>query len=119
MKFDDVLTVLGDFGRYQKVVFVALCLPIVLVGMQILSPVFTLATPKHRLVSVWMHTVANKVESLYMHYRCIDNGSKNELVRQGNATITSHRRNHDTTCADAEGRPKVWTPPPSPKITKI
>ena len=59
MKFDDVLTVLGDFGRYQKVVFVALCLPIVLVGMQILSPVFTLATPKHRLVSVWMHTVAN------------------------------------------------------------
>ena len=48
MKFDDVLTVLRDFGRYQKVVFVALCLPIVLVGMQILSPVFTLATPRHR-----------------------------------------------------------------------
>ena len=48
MKFDDVLTVLGDFGHYQKLVFIALCLPIVLVGMQILSPVFTLATPSHR-----------------------------------------------------------------------
>ena len=63
MKFDDVLAVLGDFGRYQKLVFTALCLPIVLVGMQILSPVFTLATPDHRYV--WIECVFSFVD---MHY---------------------------------------------------
>ena len=48
MKSDDVLSVLGDFGTYQKFVFVALCLPTALIAMQYMSPIFILATPNHR-----------------------------------------------------------------------
>ena len=48
MKFDDVLNVIGDFGAFQKAVFVSLCIPTIVVAMQYMSPVFILATPNHR-----------------------------------------------------------------------
>ena len=48
MRFDDVLGVIGDFGAFQKAVFVSLCLPTIVIAMQFMSPVFIFATPNHR-----------------------------------------------------------------------
>ncbi|KAH9508656.1 hypothetical protein Btru_049547 [Bulinus truncatus] len=48
MKFDEILAYIGEFGWYQKRVYFILCLPAVLCGIQVLSPVFTLSTPLHR-----------------------------------------------------------------------
>lgn len=48
MKFDDITVLLGEFGRYQKQLYFLVCLPTIFTGLQMLSPVFTLAIPKHR-----------------------------------------------------------------------
>ena len=48
--FDDVLGLLGEFGRYQKWICLVLCIPAVSGGIQILLTVFTLAVPDHRSV---------------------------------------------------------------------
>ncbi|KAK7105608.1 organic cation transporter protein-like [Littorina saxatilis] len=46
--FDDAITTLGDFGRYQRRVFFLVCLLPVSCGIQALLTVFTLATPDFR-----------------------------------------------------------------------
>jgi MFS transporter, OCT family, solute carrier family 22 (organic cation transporter), member 4/5 len=50
MNFDDVLPYLsrGDFGKYQKKIYVLLCLPSVLAAFHKLAGVFLLAVPDHR-----------------------------------------------------------------------
>ncbi|KAL3982367.1 Sugar transporter family protein [Acanthocheilonema viteae] len=49
MKFDELLfTNLGEFGRYQKIQFVLVCLPIIFVSMHALSWTFSAASVPHR-----------------------------------------------------------------------
>ncbi|XP_052811636.1 organic cation transporter protein-like [Mya arenaria] len=48
MKFDDITVLLGEFGKYQKILYFLVCLPAIFTGMQMLSSVFTLAIPDHR-----------------------------------------------------------------------
>ncbi|EJW71893.1 hypothetical protein WUBG_17198, partial [Wuchereria bancrofti] len=51
MKFDELLfTNLGEFGRYQKIQFILVCLPIVFVSMHALSWTFSAASVPHRFV---------------------------------------------------------------------
>jgi len=51
MKFDDITILLGEFGRYQKRLYLIVCLPAIFTAMQMLSSVFTLAIPSHRYVT--------------------------------------------------------------------
>ncbi|KAK6170919.1 hypothetical protein SNE40_019202 [Patella caerulea] len=48
MKFDDILEHLGDFGPYQKRLYILVCLPAIIVACQVLLPVFILDIPAHR-----------------------------------------------------------------------
>ena len=48
MKFDDAVTLLGDFGPYQKRVYFLLGLTSLSGCMQLLMSVFTMAVPDHR-----------------------------------------------------------------------
>jgi OCT family organic cation transporter-like MFS transporter 4/5 len=48
MKFDDVLIKIGEFGTYQKVLYVVVCLPAINCGIFMLISVFALGVPKHR-----------------------------------------------------------------------
>ena len=48
MKFDDILFHLGEFGRYQKRLYVLLCLPAISVGSFMMGLVLIMETPKHR-----------------------------------------------------------------------
>ncbi|XP_070189986.1 organic cation transporter protein-like isoform X2 [Littorina saxatilis] len=48
MTYDGVLTLLGEFGRYQKWMCFLLCLPSISGALQIIITVFTLAVPDHR-----------------------------------------------------------------------
>ena len=50
MNYDDVLPYLsrGDFGKYQKKIYILLCLPSILCAFHKLSGVFLLAVPDHR-----------------------------------------------------------------------
>ncbi|KAK7491562.1 hypothetical protein BaRGS_00017201, partial [Batillaria attramentaria] len=48
MKFDELVTILGEFGPYQKRVYFLLCLPAITGCMQTLVYVFTMGVPQHR-----------------------------------------------------------------------
>lgn len=48
MAYDDVLPYLGAFGRYQKRIYVLLCLPAILCALHKLAGVFLQANVKHR-----------------------------------------------------------------------
>ncbi|XP_050391200.2 organic cation transporter protein [Patella vulgata] len=48
MKFDDVLEYLGEFGVYQKRLYILACMPPLFTGIFIISPVFTMDIPNHR-----------------------------------------------------------------------
>ncbi|XP_055382787.1 organic cation transporter protein-like [Condylostylus longicornis] len=48
MGFDDVITHLGEFGRYQKRIYVLVCLPAISCAFHKLAGVFLLAKPEHR-----------------------------------------------------------------------
>lgn len=51
MNFDKILEKLGEFGRYQKIVyFLAVCLPSVSGGAFMVISVFLLGVPDHRCV---------------------------------------------------------------------
>ncbi|GFG37619.1 hypothetical protein Cfor_12698, partial [Coptotermes formosanus] len=48
MAYDDVLPYLGEFGRYQKRIYILLCLPAILCALHKLAGVFLQANVKHR-----------------------------------------------------------------------
>ncbi|CAL8297776.1 unnamed protein product [Lota lota] len=47
MNFDQILSVVGGFGRYQKTLYVWICLPQLLLAFHMMVTVFTGATPPH------------------------------------------------------------------------
>ncbi|PNF24518.1 Organic cation transporter protein [Cryptotermes secundus] len=48
MAYDDILPYLGEFGRYQKRIYLLLCLPAILCALHKLAGVFLQANIKHR-----------------------------------------------------------------------
>ena len=50
MKYDDLVEELGEFGPYQRKVYVITCLPAAVAAIQTLVSVFILAVPEHRFV---------------------------------------------------------------------
>ncbi|XP_067929065.1 organic cation transporter protein-like [Watersipora subatra] len=48
MKFDEVLTEIGEFGRYQKIKYLLICCVGITAAFHALSSVFTIYTPRHR-----------------------------------------------------------------------
>lgn len=48
MKFDDILTHLGQFGYYQRRLYLLLCIPAISTGCYMMMLVFIMAPPQHR-----------------------------------------------------------------------
>ncbi|XP_043073918.1 organic cation transporter protein [Puntigrus tetrazona] len=48
MNFDQLLATVGGFGRYQKLLYVWICLPQIFLAFHMMASVFTGATPPHR-----------------------------------------------------------------------
>lgn len=48
MGYDEIIHQLGEFGPYQKQIYVLLCLPSILVAFHVLAGVFIQASPNHR-----------------------------------------------------------------------
>lgn len=48
MNFDQILAAIGGFGRYQKILYIWICLPQILLAFHMMVSVFTGATPPHR-----------------------------------------------------------------------
>ncbi|XP_048771493.2 organic cation transporter protein-like [Ostrea edulis] len=65
MKFDDILYSLGEFGRYQKRLYLLLCLPAISVGCFMMGLVLTMETPKHRCKILSYPNDTYEVQSAY------------------------------------------------------
>ncbi|KAK3775334.1 hypothetical protein RRG08_031002 [Elysia crispata] len=48
MKYDDLVEELGEFGPYQRKIYILTCLPAAVAAVQTLVTVFILAVPEHR-----------------------------------------------------------------------
>lgn len=48
MDFDEILAQIGEFGRYQRVNYLLICLPVLFAAANSLSYVFTAGIPKYR-----------------------------------------------------------------------
>lgn len=46
--FDDILRDIGEFGPYQKKIYVILCFPSFILSILLVIQVFILAVPEHR-----------------------------------------------------------------------
>ena len=53
MNFDDILAQIGGFGKFQKILYVWICLPQILLAFHMLVSVFTGAVPPHLCRSEW------------------------------------------------------------------
>uniref|UniRef100_A0A1A8H2S3 Major facilitator superfamily (MFS) profile domain-containing protein n=1 Tax=Nothobranchius korthausae TaxID=1143690 RepID=A0A1A8H2S3_9TELE len=47
MNFDQILAAIGGFGKYQKILYIWICLPQILLAFHMMASVFTGATPPH------------------------------------------------------------------------
>uniref|UniRef100_A0A8C7X5W2 Si:dkey-166k12.1 n=1 Tax=Oryzias sinensis TaxID=183150 RepID=A0A8C7X5W2_9TELE len=47
MNFDQILAAIGGFGKYQKILYIWICLPQILLAFHMMVSVFTGATPPH------------------------------------------------------------------------
>ena len=67
MNFDDILIRLGEFGRYQKILyFLAVCLPGVSCGVFMVISVFLLGVPEHRSVELPFYRLSSFIEQAFI-----------------------------------------------------
>lgn len=64
MGYDDVITHLGEFGRYQKRIYLLLCLPAIVCAFHKLAGVFLLARPEYRCLLPHEDAATTRFESL-------------------------------------------------------
>jgi len=48
MKYDEITFLLGEFGKYQKVLYFTVCVPAIFNAINVIIAVFTLAFPDYR-----------------------------------------------------------------------
>ncbi|XP_060070271.1 organic cation transporter protein-like [Ylistrum balloti] len=48
MRFDDILKAVGEFGPYQRRIYILVCLPIIFIGVSDVNNALLLFSPKHR-----------------------------------------------------------------------
>uniref|UniRef100_A0A665WH57 Si:dkey-119m7.4 n=1 Tax=Echeneis naucrates TaxID=173247 RepID=A0A665WH57_ECHNA len=53
MNFDEILCIIGGFGKFQKILYVWICLPQIFLAFHMLVSVFTGAVPPHLCRSTW------------------------------------------------------------------
>lgn len=53
MNFDDILSKIGGFGKFQKLLYVWICVPQIFLAFHMLVSVFTGAVPPHLCRSSW------------------------------------------------------------------
>ncbi|KAM4522498.1 solute carrier family 22 member 6 [Odontesthes bonariensis] len=53
MNFDEILSVIGGFGKFQKILYVWICVPQIFLAFHMLVSVFTGAVPPHLCRSAW------------------------------------------------------------------
>lgn len=53
MNFDEILCLIGGFGKFQKILYVWICIPQIFLAFHMLVSIFTGAVPPHFCRSTW------------------------------------------------------------------
>lgn len=53
MNFDEILCLIGGFGKFQKILYIWICLPQIFLAFHMLVSIFTGAVPPHLCRSTW------------------------------------------------------------------
>lgn len=94
MNFDEVLRLIGGFGRFQKTLFVWICLPQIFLAFHMLVSVFTGAVPSHvcRSSSSGLQTPLNFTLQQVVNSCSYGNQSGVEVVAGGGEALGSNSR---------------------------
>ena len=121
MTYDRALRQVGEFGRYQRRIYLLLCLPIFTSAMQVMVTVFILGTPKHRSVSP-----PPRRPHLYLNTRCFIKSSLHSVVHKSlslNSISSPYPLFFSLICKTLANHPSFFltyfvSPPPSPLFLK-
>ncbi|CAJ1083733.1 solute carrier family 22 member 6-B [Xyrichtys novacula] len=90
MNFDQILSAIGGFGKYQKILYIWICLPQIFLAFHMMVSIFTGATPSHQCrdsPSSVTGTEALTPASLSLNFSTSDSSCYSSEVRlQGNGT---------------------------------
>ncbi len=53
MNFDEILCLIGGFGKFQKILYIWICLPQIFLAFHMLVSIFSGAVPPHLCRSTW------------------------------------------------------------------
>ncbi|XP_052244562.1 organic cation transporter protein-like [Dreissena polymorpha] len=104
MKFDNITVVLGEFGKYQRILYVCVCIPIIFTAIQEFASVFTLALPKHRCTVPSLENDTYEVQGIWHEIlinKSIPRGTDDSLDYDACALYMSH----ENTSFDEQGVP--------------
>nr|XP_040577622.1 organic cation transporter protein-like [Lepeophtheirus salmonis] len=106
--FDDVLVKYGEFGQYQKVVYLLYCIPYIFASTQLMGWVFVGAVPKYDCLSSPSLSIANEEFS----NTCTVNGTACETFIYDNSLMSdSVVKEWDLVCGNEELRARVSAAP--------
>ncbi|WAR09240.1 LOW QUALITY PROTEIN: ORCT-like protein, partial [Mya arenaria] len=71
MKFDEILTEIGEFGTYQKRLYFLICLPSINAGIFMVISVFLLGVPDHRCALPGVENDTYQIQDLF-HERLVN-----------------------------------------------
>ncbi|XP_042290733.1 solute carrier family 22 member 13 [Thunnus maccoyii] len=90
MNFDQILSAIGGFGKYQKILYIWICLPQVLLAFHMMVSIFTGATPPHRCRESSSSAAGNQSSSpgtLNLNFSLSDSSCfSSDVLLQGNRT---------------------------------
>lgn len=92
MGFDDVIPILGDFGKYQKRIYFLLCLPAITSAFHKLGNVFLLAEPQYRCKRPdeppdSLYNLSNAELEKWYPFDALQQKFSQCEIRSGNATV--------------------------------
>lgn len=91
MKFDDVLNQIGGFGRFQKTLYIWICLPQILLAFHMFVSIFTGAVPPHLCLSTWPPPAGQEPGPGY-------NFSQGELACWPGGSAQTHHPSNGSSC---------------------
>uniref|UniRef100_A0A672Z4K6 Si:dkey-166k12.1 n=1 Tax=Sphaeramia orbicularis TaxID=375764 RepID=A0A672Z4K6_9TELE len=114
MNFDQILSAIGGFGKYQKILYIWICLPQILLAFHMMVSIFTGATPPHLCRENLQSPAAGNRSSVpggpHLNFSLSDSScflmddgmqdNRTERVPCGHGWVYSHETFHSTTVTE-------------------
>uniref|UniRef100_A0A087Y8F3 Si:dkey-166k12.1 n=1 Tax=Poecilia formosa TaxID=48698 RepID=A0A087Y8F3_POEFO len=111
MNFDQILAAIGGFGKYQKILYIWICLPQILLAFHMMVSIFTGATPPYRCRESSSSGAGNQTslpaENVSLSDSCFSSevmlrlqGNRTERVPCGHGWVYSTEVFHSTTVTE-------------------